>query len=76
MTLKEFEKKGNELLSMTAVKRSDKDVLIDLGLFGAQMAVIGLGVEVFADRPGPIGKNLMKLGALLGVVGYGASSVA
>jgi hypothetical protein len=73
MTLQEVEKKGLELLASKPVK-SDKDVLGDVGLFGVQMAVIGLGVEVFS-KPSGVGAGLMKLGALLGVVGYGARAV-
>lgn len=71
MNFQEVEKKGLQLLSSKPT-RSEKDVLGDVGLFGVQMAVIGLGVETLASRPGDVGKSLMKLGALLGVVGYGA----
>lgn len=56
-------------------KRDDLQLLGQMGLFGVHMAVIGLGVEVLEDEK-RIGRNLMKLGALLGVAGYGVRWLA
>lgn len=67
---------SDSILSAKApAKRDDLQILAQMGLFGVHMAVIGLGVEVFEDEK-RLGRNLMKLGALLGVAGYGVRWLA
>lgn len=70
MTLEEIEKKGHELLIEQGPRRSEQEVLEDIGLFGVHMAVIGLGVAALGDQEST-GASLMKLGALIGAAGYG-----
>lgn len=45
-------------------------LLGDMGAFGLNMFVIGLGTFLFS-RHDDAGRDLVKLGTILGVVGYG-----
>lgn len=67
MDTKDLEK----MLIPSPKKVTEKEIMGEVGAFGAVMAVIGLGVEVLHKRPGPVGKDLMRLGVLVGAVGYG-----
>lgn len=68
----DLEKKGVQALQTPSARDEDR-VLDDLGLFGVHMAVVGLGVTVFASIASPkeVGKNLMIMGVALGAAGYG-----
>ena len=69
MGLFDAEAKSSSVVTQSK-KRDETQILADMGLFGVHMAVIGLGVEVLGDDK-RVGRNLMKLGALIGVAGYG-----
>ncbi len=56
-------------------KTSDDTVLLgDVGAFGLNTFVIGLGARVLSSHT-EAGRDIMKLGALLTVVGFGSRMI-
>lgn len=75
MTFEEIEKQGHLLLVEQGPRRSEKEILSDIGLFGVHMGVIGIGIAALSEQE-RMGASLLALGGIIALAGYGVGSLS